>query len=98
MGKIIITEKDLAEQGSRILARDLTTDGVLNYYGWGDSKKPLKFVVAKGFINDWCVYIEDMEAYQDYDKVASNGNKISNIEIVKLLVDCSDEVLKRYRR
>ena len=96
MGKIKITKKMLKEQGSKVLATGETTDKILNFYGWGDPDKPLKFVVSKGFVSDWCVYLENMEIPQSFDQVLSVGNKL-NPYTAKNLIDCSEEIWGRYR-
>jgi len=96
MVTIKITKEMLKGQGSRLLATGLTTDKVINFYGWGNNNKQLKFVVKKGFINDWCIYVESMEEEQSYEQVKDVGNKILP-QTAKLIVDCDDEVLKRYR-
>lgn len=90
-----ITEKHLKGEGKRILAVGLTTDEEINFYGWGDSKKLLKFVVCKGYINDWTVYLESMNENMTYDEVRKYGNKVSP-QIASKLIDCS-EVIKKYR-
>ena len=96
MEKIEITKKMLEGIGSGLLATGQTTDEILNFYGWGDRVKTLKFVVCKGFIDDWCIYIEDMSTSQSYERVREVGNKLSP-HTAKKLIKCSDEVLGRYR-
>ena len=96
MNKLELTKELLEDEGSRILFCGITTDKILNFYGWGNQDKLLKFVVAKGFVDDWCIYIESMESYQDYRTVRRLGNKISP-EKAKLLVECSEEIMGRYR-
>lgn len=98
MNKIKITKDMLEGFGSKILATGITTDKVLNYYNWGDENKPLKFVVCKGDINDWCIYIECMDRDMSYSEVKDEGDKIHDIDRIKFLIDCSDEVLERYRQ
>ena len=95
--KIKITEEMLEEKGVRTLARGETTDKQINYYGWGNPQKPLKIIVVKGYINDWVLYVEEMDKDMNYEEVRAYGNKLSNREKIKLLVDCSEEVLARYR-
>jgi hypothetical protein len=95
--KIKITEEMLEEKGVRTLARGETTDEQINYYGWGNLQKPLKIVVVKGYINDWALYVEAMDKDMTYEEVRDYGNKLSNREKIKLLVDCDDKVLGRYR-
>ncbi len=94
--KMEITNEMLKGEGSKVLVSGTITDEEINYYGWGDIKKPLKFVAVKGFIDDWCIYIESMNEYQSYDEVRDVGNKISK-DSAKILVDCNGEVLNRYR-
>lgn len=96
MEKIKITKDMIKGQGSKLLATGLTTDKQINFYGWGNNNKPLKFVVCKGFIDDWCIYVEKMDEYQSSEEIQKCGNKI-HPRTAKLLVDCDDEVLKRYR-
>ena len=95
--RIKINKEMLIEQGDKILGTEITTDEQINYYGWGDCKKPLKIVVCKGFIDDWCIYVQSMEEEQSYEQVRNVGNKIHSRVSIKLLVDCDDEVLSRYR-
>lgn len=86
----------LEEKGSRVLATGVTTDKIINVYGWGNENKLLKFVVAKGRGNDWCVYIEAMDRDQSLELIKKWGNKITPTT-AKILVDCDNEVLGRYR-
>ena len=95
--KIKITKEMLKEEGSRILGMGETTDEMINYYGWGNPKKPLKIIVVKGYINDWALYVEAMDRDMTYEEVRDYGNKLFNREKIKLLVDCDEEVLMRYR-
>lgn len=92
-----IIKEVLEVRGSKVLGNGITTDKEINYYGWGNLDKPLKFIVAKGFIDDWCIYVEAMDKDMSFKEVENVGNKIHNREIIKKLVDCSEEVLKRYR-
>ena len=95
--KIKITKEMLKGEGSKILGTEITTDEQINYYGWGNPQKPLKIVVVKGYIDDWCIYVESMEETQSYEQVRDYGNKIHNKETIKQLVDCDEEVIRRYR-
>lgn len=96
MNKIELTMEMLEGEGSKIIQTGITTDEQINQYGWGDRKRPLKFVVVKGFINDWCIYLEDMNEDQTYERVRDVGNKICK-NCASLLIDCNNEVLQRYR-
>ena len=95
--KIKITKKMLEGEGSKILGTGLTTDEQINYYDWGNPQKQLKVVAVKGYINDWAIYIESMEEEQSYERVRDYGNKIHDRETIKLLVDCDEDVLARFR-
>ena len=95
--KIKVTEEMLKELGSRILGMGEITDEQINYYGWGDPQKPLKIIVVKGYIDDWALYVEAMDRDMTYEEVRDYGNKLFNREKIKLLVDCDEEVLARYR-
>ncbi len=94
---ITITNEMLQGTGSRIISQGETTDEFINCYGWGDRQKQLKFVVVKGHIDDWCVYVEAMERDQTIDQVRALGNKLIP-ETASKLIDCSNEVWARYRR
>lgn len=96
MNKIKITKEMLEGEGSRVLATGVTTDEEINVYGWGKRQDELKFVVSKGFIDDWCIYVESMEDFQSFEEVLSVGNKISP-ETAKKLIICDEGVLARYR-
>ncbi len=88
----------LKGQGRKILGTGETTDKIIKYYGWGNSKRLLKVIAVKGYINDWVIYIELMEKSQTYREVKNYGNKIYDRKMVKQLVDCDEEVLERYRK
>lgn len=96
MERLQVTKAMLQSKGSKTLLCGITTDKEINFYGWGDKNKLLKFVVCKGRIDDWCVYVESMEQEQSYEGVKCLGNKLP-IRIVKLLVDCTKEIMDRYR-
>lgn len=96
MDKIILEMNMLEDDGPKLLFAGLTTDKIIGFYGWGDSEKLLNFVVCKGEIDDWCVYVEGMDREMDHDQVTKFGNKLS-LETAKKLVECNDEVLGRYR-
>jgi len=98
MSKIKITKDMLKGEGSKILGTEITTDEIINFYGWGNPKKPLKIIVVKGYIDDWTIYVENMEKIQSYDEIRDYGNKIIDENRIKLLVDCDSEVLARYRK
>ena len=97
MEEVKITKAMLMEKGSKVLGCGTTTDEKINYYGWGDKFKSLKFVVCKGYIDDWCIYLESMDAEMTLDQIKNIGNKIHNKETIKYLTNCSDDLLKRYR-
>ena len=61
-----------------------------------DKNKLLKFVVCKGFVDDWCVYLESMETEQTHAEVKILGNKISPTK-AELLVACDYKTMERYR-
>ena len=97
MEKIKITKEMLEGNEQKILGKGKITDEEIKYYGWGSNKKSLKFVVCKGYGENWCIYLENMKRNMDYEDVKRIGNKIHSRANIKLLVDCDDEVLERYR-
>ena len=87
----------LKENGSRVLFEGTTTDKKINFYGWGDENKSLKFIVAKGYIDDWCIYVEAMDRDMlSFQEVLNMGNKISP-QMALILINCDPDVLERYR-
>ena len=60
-----------------------------------NSGKVLKWLAAKGFGGDFAVYVAF--ANESWDYVESNGDKVCNIQNLKKLLSCSDEVWKKYR-
>jgi len=94
--KFKLIKEMLKENGNRILFEGNTTDKEINFYGWGDENKSLKFILCKGFIDDWCIYLETMDRHMTFEEVKSWGNKISP-EKALILIDCNSEVLERYR-
>jgi len=57
----------------------------------------LKWVAKKGWGNDFAVYVswDDKSTYQE---CAECGDKVMDIDTVKRLIKCDDEVIKRYRK
>ncbi len=95
--KIKITKEMLKEQGKKVLGTTRTTDEQINFYGWGNTQKPLKIVAVKGYIDDWAIYVESMDRNMTYDGVRYYGNKIHSKETIKLLVNCDKKILSKYR-
>ena len=86
----------LKGEGSKVLFEGVTTDKVLNYYGWGDETRELKFVVCKGYIDDWCIYLEDMNKPQSFEEVRAVGNKLG-YSSANELIKCDRHIWDRYR-
>ena len=96
MEKFKLTTKMIEGERSKILFKGETTDKEINFYGWGQRDKPLKFVVAKGYIDDWCIYVESMDQdMPSFEYVKDHGNKVIPAIAFKL-IDCR-EVMDRYR-
>jgi len=60
--------------------------------------KTLKFVVQKGYIDDFAIYVENPynEYYSSFEQVLSNGDKLPRYQ-VRDIIDVDDETLKKYR-
>lgn len=59
------------------------------------SGRMLRFVAAKGYANDWAVYVhwsENSEAW-----IRENGDKVIGAENIRRCVSCDDNVFGRYR-
>lgn len=70
----------------------------------------VKYVLYRGGVADWCIYHslnanltrsdnlqspEHLDA--SFEKVMKYGGKVTNEEVIKSIVDCSEEVFKQYR-
>lgn len=64
----------------------------LNFMGNGEL---LVYVAVKGYVNDWTIYVLPHPA--TIGEVALHGDKVATDHCIKYLVDCTDEVLRRYR-
>lgn len=69
------------------------SDGI--YMTTNNVGKMLMWAAIMGHAHDWTVYIHWAE--NGIEHVKSNGDKIANMDNVKMLVPCSDEALKHYR-
>lgn len=57
----------------------------------------LKWIAKKGHgWNDWAIYIHWANASTIW--ILSNGDKVTNVEHIRKLTNCTDEVLNHYRR
>jgi hypothetical protein len=62
----------------------------------------MKWVAVRGGIWDWAIYqvrSDYREDYYmwDYERIASNGDKIHNDILIRELVACDEEAFKMYR-
>jgi len=96
MNKPKLTIKILENASPRSTIFEGTTtddeDG-LNMTGSG---RPLRWVLSRGMIADWCVYCH--WTYMNSQLVHDYGDKVYERENVENIVDFDDEVWKKYRR
>lgn len=59
------------------------------------SNTPLRWIAVRGSIEDWAIYVH--HAWQDWEWIRHNGDKVHNEETVKKLVPCSNSALELYR-
>lgn len=57
----------------------------------------LRWIAKKGYNQDFAIYV-GWEDQTTADSVMRHGDKVTNTEIIKRLLNCDDEVLKRMRR
>jgi hypothetical protein len=57
--------------------------------------KELRWVASRGGIHDWAIYIHWAE--NPIDWVKDYGDKVTDVNHIKKLVDCDEEALKMYR-
>lgn len=93
--KIKIELKDLEDRGNRELYRGETVDSSEGF-NINNTGKNIKYVVMKGYIDDWCVYAESCWEDMSFEKVISNGDKILP-DTARNIIEADDEVWKRYR-
>ena len=60
------------------------------------TEKTLKWVAMRGYVNDWCIYVEDCYRNMDWDEIKTNGNKIFRTT-AEAVIDADNEVWSRYR-
>jgi len=53
------------------------------------------WIAKRGGANDWVIYI--CWAWQGWEFCERNGQKVCNLENIKKLVPCDDEVILKYR-
>lgn len=70
-------------------------DGVYMTSNPEDAGRQLMWAAVRGYASDWAVYIHWAEVGLGY--VVSNGDKITNPDIIKQLVPCTDLAFKNYR-
>ena len=72
-----------------IFASNVITDPRLHKEG------AIRWVAKKGGVVDWAIYYHKAEYDMEY--VAAHGDKCFTKEVIRELVECTDEVFKRYR-
>jgi len=55
-----------------------------------------KWIAKKGGGNDWAIYFGSPNT--SFEEIAMYGLKMYDMEEAKKLVNCTDEVIERYRR
>ena len=58
-----------------------------------DSGEEIHYVIKIRGAGDWCIYYSDKAGI---DAVCQYGNKLHQYDNILQLVDCTDEVLKKY--
>ena len=63
-----------------------------------NSGNELRWIAKKGRINDWAIYCYWNQPEISDDYILKSGQKVYDLNNVKNVIDCDDEMLKRYRR
>lgn len=63
-----------------------------------DINRELFYVAKKGYGNDFAVYVLWNDKTISTADVCCYGDKVRDKEAIKKLINCDDEVIKRYRR
>jgi hypothetical protein len=56
----------------------------------------LKWIAVKGYTNDWAIYCDWADSTSE-DRILRRGQKVSTELNIRKCVDCSDELIKKYR-
>ncbi len=68
-------------------------DGI--YMTTSDMNRLILWVAQKGYGDDWTIYLHWI--ISGFNFVLSQGDKTNNKETLRKLVNCTDEVFKKYR-
>jgi hypothetical protein len=60
-----------------------------------NSGAQLRWIAIRGGINDWAIYIH--HAWQDWEFILDEGDKVCQKENIKKLVPCSRAAFEMYR-
>lgn len=71
-----------------VFATDVTTDPRLY-------KDSIRWVAVKGGVTDWAIYYHREEKSVEF--ICREGDKIFTKEVIRKLVECTDEVFGKYR-
>jgi hypothetical protein len=58
-------------------------------------KDDVRWVAVKGGINDWAIYYHKKEKSVEF--ICREGDKVFTKEVIRELVECTDEVFEAYR-
>jgi hypothetical protein len=60
------------------------------------SGRILLYVAKKGYNQDWALYC-GFKAFNDFETIESNGDKVGGEENIRRVIPCMDDVFARYR-
>ena len=92
--KFKLTEEMIQPNQPKVIAEGITTDNEhgLNMTGSGET---LKWVVTRGNNYDWAVYTHWSNFSTEV--ILRNGDKVKDKRNILNIIECSDELLKKYR-
>lgn len=93
----MLTVQKLKDMKSyEIFANGLTIDNASGV-NMMNTSKVLRWVACRGYIHDWCIYCYYEDEGWTLEQIHDNGEKITDENNIKKLIDCDDEAFKMYR-
>lgn len=88
-----VEEFNKVESGA-VIKEGLTIDSPVGI-NMTNSGKELRYVVKKGWADDWCIYTHF--SYYNGKTVAMSGDKVHDKDNIQRVFPCTDEMMDRYR-
>ena len=91
----MLTVDMLKKMEPGVFAKGEAVDSPLGINMTGSGRQ-LRWVAVRGGIHDWTIYCH--WAFNTWDYIEKQGDKVFSEDIVKRIVPCDEEAYKMYRR